>query len=98
MVFSPHSSLLTFSEGDVVIEQAIYGAQDAGGYRFLARSPGFLDAWLPEAERLCTRFGERPSGVACPACVFAQPFGPRPLSALPPPAPAPPDARPPPSL
>src|SRR5260370_42562314 len=57
-----------------VIEQAIYSAQDAGGYRFVARSPGFLDAWLPAAERLCTNFGERPAGVACPGCVFAQPF------------------------
>jgi hypothetical protein len=59
------------------IEQAVYGSQDTGGYRFLARSPGFLDAWLPLAERLCTGFGERPAGVACPRCVFARPFGPR---------------------
>jgi hypothetical protein len=56
-------------------EQAIYGDQDTGGYRFLARSSGFRDDWLPEAERLCTGFGERPTGVACPACVFARPFG-----------------------
>src|SRR5690349_14125025 len=60
----------------MVIEQAIYGAQGAGGYRFLARSPGFRDDWLPAAERLCTSFGERPAGVACPGCVFAQPFAP----------------------
>jgi hypothetical protein len=60
---------------DLVIEQALYGSQGAGGYRFLARSPGFHDDWLPEAERLCTGFGDRPAGVACPACVFAQPFG-----------------------
>jgi len=59
-----------------VIEQAIYGGHGAGGYQFLARSPGFLDTWLPAAERLCTGFGERPAGVACPGCVFAQPFGP----------------------
>ncbi len=59
------------------LEQAIYGSQGTGGYRFLARSPGFLDEWLPEAQRLCTGFGERPPGVACPACVFAQPFGKR---------------------
>jgi hypothetical protein len=57
------------------IEQTLYGGQDAGGYRFLARSPGFLDDWLVEAERLCTGFGERPAGVACPPCVFARPFG-----------------------
>jgi hypothetical protein len=60
---------------DIIIEQAIYGNQDAGGYRFLARSPGFLDEWLPEAQRLCMGFGERPAGVACPAALFAQPFG-----------------------
>jgi GTPase-associated protein 1, N-terminal domain type 2 len=57
------------------IEQAIYGSQGGDGYRFLARSAGFRDDWLPEAERLCMGFGERPAGVACPGCVFAQPFG-----------------------
>ena len=60
---------------DLLIEQAIYGSQGAGGYRFLARSPGFLDDWLPAAQRLCTAFGERPASVACPAAVFAQPLG-----------------------
>jgi hypothetical protein len=57
-----------------VIQQAVYGSADSGGYRFLARSPGFADAWLGEAERLCTGFGERPAGVSCPECVFARPF------------------------
>jgi hypothetical protein len=57
------------------IEQAIYGGQDSGGYRFLARSAGFREEWLTEAERLCVGFGERPAGVACPECVFARPFG-----------------------
>ena len=60
---------------DIPIEQALYGGQGPGGYQFLARSPGFLDDWLPEAERLCTAFGDRPAGVSCPGCVFAQPFG-----------------------
>jgi hypothetical protein len=60
---------------DTHLEQAIYGGHDAGGYRFLARSPGFRDDWLPEAQRLCTGLGERPAGVAVPACVFAQPLG-----------------------
>jgi hypothetical protein len=57
-----------------VIEQAIYGGQGVGGYRFLARSPGFREEWLGEAERICTGFGERPAGVSCPGCVFARPF------------------------
>jgi hypothetical protein len=60
---------------DLVIEQAIYGSQGAGGYRSLARSPGFMDEWLSAAQRLCIGFGERPAGVACPAAVFAQPLG-----------------------
>jgi predicted nucleic acid-binding Zn ribbon protein len=58
-----------------MIEQAIYGWQGTGKYRFLARSPGFRDDWLAEAERLCAGFGERPAGIACPGCVFARPFG-----------------------
>jgi hypothetical protein len=60
---------------DLLIEQALYGSQGAGGYRFLARSLGFRDEWLPEAQRLCTAFGERPAGIACPGAVFAQPLG-----------------------
>jgi hypothetical protein len=60
-----------------VIEQALYGSDDASGYRILAKSGGFHDDWLPEAERLCAAFGERPAGAACPACLFVQPFGPR---------------------
>jgi hypothetical protein len=60
-----------------VIEQAIYGSRGAGGYHFLARSPGFREEWLEEAERLCTGFGERPAGVACPEAVFARPLGTR---------------------
>jgi hypothetical protein len=61
----------------LAIEQAIYGTVDAEGYRFLGRSKNFLDEWLPAAEQLCTRFGERPAGVACPECIFARPLGPR---------------------
>jgi hypothetical protein len=60
-----------------MIEQALYGSQDTGGYRFLARSPGFRDEWLTDAERFCTGFGERPSGVACSSSLFALPFGSR---------------------
>jgi hypothetical protein len=60
---------------DILIEQALYGSHDSGGYRFLAHSSGFLEEWLPEAERLCTGFGERLAGVSCPAAVFARPFG-----------------------
>jgi hypothetical protein len=60
-----------------VIEQAIHGVQAGGGRGWLARSPGFADDWLAEAEQLCAGFGERPPGVACPGCVFARPFGAR---------------------
>ena len=61
----------------IVIEQALYGNPEPGGFRFLARSPGFVESWLPIAEQLCAGFGERPAGVACPAAVFAQAFGPK---------------------
>src|SRR5262249_48335814 len=60
---------------DIPIEQAIYGNHGGDGYRFLARSPGFLDDWLPLAQQVCAGFGERPAGVSCPGCVFARPFG-----------------------
>jgi hypothetical protein len=56
---------------DAAIEQALHD-----GTHLLARSPGFRDAWLPEALCLCAGFGERPAGVVCPACVFVQPLGP----------------------
>jgi hypothetical protein len=59
---------------DISLEQALYGSRDAGGYRFLARSPGFREEWLGPAQRLCAGFGERPADVACPAAVFAQPL------------------------
>jgi hypothetical protein len=61
----------------MLIEQAIYGDHDRGGYRFVAQSRGFLYEWLPVAERICTGFGDRPVGVYCPAAVFALPLGSR---------------------
>jgi hypothetical protein len=61
----------------ISIEQAVYGSRAAGDYRFLAGSPGFLEEWRALAERLCSGFGERPSGLVCPTCLFAQPFGQR---------------------
>jgi hypothetical protein len=61
----------------IPIEQALYGNPERGGFRFLGRSPGFVDDWLPLAEKICAGFGDRPAGIACPGCVFAQPFGPR---------------------
>jgi hypothetical protein len=59
----------------IIVEQSLYGAFDGGGYRFVARSPGFREEWISEAERICAGFGERPAGVACAAAVFAQPLG-----------------------
>src|SRR5262249_35154668 len=60
---------------DVLVEQALYGAFDGGGYRFVANSPGFRQEWLAEGERICSGFGERPAGIGCPAAVFARPIG-----------------------
>lgn len=58
-----------------MIEQAIYASQGNQSFRLLGRSSGFLDEWLSTAEQICAAFGERPVGVACPACLFARPFG-----------------------
>jgi hypothetical protein len=60
---------------DVVIEQALYRRDGEKAPVLLARSPGFADSWLAEAEQLLTAFGERPPGAACPSAVFAHPFG-----------------------
>jgi hypothetical protein len=57
-----------------LLEHALCEVRD-GVFHLLARSPGFLDEWQGETERLCAGFGERPAGVACPGCVFARPFG-----------------------
>jgi hypothetical protein len=58
-----------------VIDQALFAANDGGGFTCLGRSPGFSDDWLPRAEELCAGFGARPEGVAFPGSVFASPFG-----------------------
>src|SRR5262245_26865792 len=60
---------------DIPVEQALYLRQGAEPPALMARSSGFLDEWLPEAQRLAAGFGERPPGVACPEAVFARPLG-----------------------
>lgn len=65
---------------DIVIEQAIF-IHD-GDPRLVARSADFVDEWIPLAEELCVGFGARPSGVSCPACVFAKPLGRRQLAVV----------------
>jgi hypothetical protein len=62
---------------DIPIEQALLGPPGVDGPELVARSPGFLDDWLPAARRLCAGFGEPSPGVTCAAAVFAQPFGKR---------------------
>jgi hypothetical protein len=57
------------------IEQAIFRGPERDGYRCLASSSGFTDAWQTDAIRLCEGFGERPASVECPGSVFARPFG-----------------------
>jgi hypothetical protein len=60
---------------EITIEQALYCRERGEAPRLLARSPGFLDDWLPDAEWLIQGFGEPLPGVACPAAVFGQPLG-----------------------
>ncbi|MBI1916641.1 MAG: hypothetical protein HYS12_18190 [Planctomycetes bacterium] len=57
-----------------LLEHALCEVRD-GTFRLLARSPGFLDEWQAQTERLCAGFGERPEGLACPGSVFARPIG-----------------------
>jgi hypothetical protein len=57
------------------IEQALYGNPGEGGFRWLARSPGFREDWLEPARALCAQFGDRPAGVPCPRALFVVPFG-----------------------
>jgi hypothetical protein len=61
---------------DIHIEQALWIGTNSQ-FRLLGRSPGFPDEWLPDAQEMCAAFGDRPTGVDCPLCVFAQPFGKR---------------------
>src|SRR5947209_19463237 len=56
------------------VEQAVYHRPDGEAPQFRGRSPGFLDTWLPDAERWVLGFGTRPEGFACPEAVFARPL------------------------
>lgn len=60
----------------IPIQQALFHRADDQPAILQARSAGFADAWLPEAERLIVGFGARPVGIACPLAVFAQPLTP----------------------
>jgi hypothetical protein len=60
---------------DIMIEQALYRRAAGEAPRLLARSAGFLDEWLSDAEALIVGFGDRPPGAACPAAVYALPLG-----------------------
>jgi hypothetical protein len=60
---------------NIPVEQAVYHKPDGEAPHLRSRSPGFLDAWLTDAEHWVLGFGNRPEGFACPAAVFAQPLG-----------------------
>jgi hypothetical protein len=59
---------------EIVLEQCLCSSDGPDSFQLLGRSPGFLEEWLAEAERLCTGFGHPPTGATCPESVFAQPF------------------------
>ena len=58
----------------IPVQQALYTRLGDNSVVLHGRSPGFADAWLPEAERIVTGFGVRPVGVPCPLAVFALPL------------------------
>jgi hypothetical protein len=59
----------------ITLEQALYHRPDRDSPRLVARSTGFDDAWLADAERLALGFGDRRGGLRCPLTVFAKPIG-----------------------
>lgn len=56
---------------EIVIEQALFRREHEQLPELMARSPGFADAWLPDATRLIEGFGQRSGGITCPMAVFA---------------------------
>jgi hypothetical protein len=58
----------------ITLEQALYHRPDRQDPRLVAKSSGFDDAWLAEAERLVLGFGDRRGGARCPLAVFARPI------------------------
>src|SRR5262249_39209105 len=66
------------SEGPVfTIEQAVCSRDASGRLTWGGHSPGFLDAWREQVERLWGGFGERPAGGAWPGAGSALRFGKR---------------------
>ena len=61
---------------DAEIAQALFLVA-GGSIKEVGKSANFAADWSVEAERLCRGFGSPRPGVACPAALFAQPFGPR---------------------
>ena len=59
------------------LEQALFHRPDGDAPRLVARSSGFADACLADAERLVLGFGERTNGRRCPPAVFAMPIAPK---------------------
>src|SRR3989442_15654484 len=57
---------------DIVVEQALFRRDYEQLPVLQARSPGFGDDWMPDAQRLMAGFGERTGGVTCPLALFAQ--------------------------
>jgi hypothetical protein len=57
------------------LEQALFVRPDRQPPRLVARSAGFQDAWLAEADALILGFGDRPvESFRCPPTVFAKPL------------------------
>jgi hypothetical protein len=65
---------VSYTVPPITLEQALFQCPDREAPRLVARSPGFDDDWLPEAERLVLGFGPRRGGRHCPLAVFAKPI------------------------
>lgn len=56
------------------IEQALADIVGSA-FRIVTASPGFLDDWTGETERLCRGIGTPPAGLSVELALFAQPLG-----------------------
>lgn len=59
----------------IALEQALFLRPDREAPQLAARSAGFDDGWLAEAQHLILGFGDRHNGLRCPLTVFAKPIG-----------------------
>ncbi len=62
---------------EILIEQATFLLAETPLPKLLGKSPGVLDAWIPELQSVVIDYGTPLHGIRCPEAMFALPFGKR---------------------